>query len=111
MALIKTKTLNSGHTGEYWKITSGTPDYQKMTFTYIVKLFKNHTFSKKDPMDGTTKVFTFHTTKEEFAGDLRAIGYLKIVAKANSIVKPAVPAESKPAIYGDADLKDAVSDV
>lgn len=121
MALKKTKTMTNGESGEYWKITSSIPNYQAMTTTYRIELFKDKSYSKIDSIKGTTKTFTFPTTKEEFAsGDLRAVGYPKILAKANSVVRPAIAARAatsnspaviaQAAVYGDADIKDAITD-
>lgn len=108
MALIKSKTLKNGQTGGYWKITVCTPSYQTMQVSYTLELFTSKAYSKVESLGGTKKLFSFTLTKAEMAGDLRAIGYTKILAKANHIVKAAT--DSTPAVYGDADLNNAESD-
>ena len=76
---------------------------------------------------GLRKVFAFDVTAQELSGNLYALSYLKIKAYADSIIRPEVLAVEEvldednnvvtPAvayrapIYGDEDLRNAVSDV
>lgn len=129
MALLKSKTMANGESGNYWKITSYNVNKQTMTITYCLGLFVSNGFTATSPIKGTNKILSFPVTKIELAGDLIALGYANILAKANTVVKAAVQAQAavtadssanppvkakaavlaSPAIYGDADLLGATS--
>lgn len=104
MAIQKSKTLASGATGNYWKVTSVTVNKQTMTLSAMMSLFMDSTHSTSASL-GLTKSFSFPVTKTDLSGDLIALAYKKINAQANTMKttkaipgKPAVPA--KPAAGG-----------
>jgi len=98
MGLEKTKTLPNGTSGKYWKITALNCDKVNLKVTFHISLFINkaHSDAKGSSLD-ITKVFHFTCTSLELSGDLTALGYAKIKAKANSIVN--IPTFTFPITY------------
>lgn len=77
MALKKLKTLDSGVTGDYFKITLAQLDKIGRKVMYHMDLFLNEANKNSKPLD-YRKYFTFDLTTEEMNGNIVAIGYIKI---------------------------------
>lgn len=100
MAIQKSKTLQNGATGNYWKITNISIDREKLVATCRVELFKDSSFSNIGSL-GSAKVFRVTVTKQQIAGDITAVCYTAIKTQANQSVTNPVTHESAPK---DADL-------
>lgn len=87
MALQKSKTLSNGSSGDYWKIIEMSCDRQRMKCTFKIALFMSKDIAMARSGDlGIIKTFSFSATREQLAGDLAALGYALIKAKANEMV-------------------------
>lgn len=90
MALQKSKTLDSGVSGDYWRFTSFHAERfsgPTITATWNIALFKDSATSAAGGTSlGLTKTYTFPVTSMEVGGDMRALGYTKILAKAGTTV-------------------------
>lgn len=85
MAIQKEKTLASGVTGNYWRITQINIDRQNLQIQGTIALFKDAASSAAgQPPIGASKVFQFPFTMAEFAEAPNAIAfiYTKIKARA-----------------------------
>ena len=85
MAIQKSKTLASGASGDYWRITQINIDRQNLQIQGTIALFKDAAASAAgQPPIGAAKVFQFPFTMVEFAASPNAIAfvYAKIKARA-----------------------------
>lgn len=106
MAIQKNKTLRTGVTGNYWKITHESYDRLAGTLSLTISLFLNKSASDAgaSPLP-CSKTFKVPVTKEEMTEDRTAMGYIKIKEKAATVV--AVPFALTPSTcLFDADLAD-----
>lgn len=89
MAIQKSKTLPSGVTGDYWRITIITIDRQRLKIKGQIALFINAAASNegKTPI-GAYKSFEFPLVMEEIAPPTNLIAYVygKIIAAASVVV-------------------------
>lgn len=112
MALQKSKTLASGVTGDYWKIIKTTVDKMNMTAEFQMELFLNEAHKSAKPLY-CKKTFTFTIVGSDLNENIILLGYTKIKAFINSIIKEEVIADPDnniagvPAVYGDMDLHGA----
>lgn len=137
MALLKTKVLASGVSGEYWRIVNDSFDKKTMTVRYQLALYLNSTFKNAQSL-GYQKSFNFPITENELNQHRFAIGYSKIKEYANTVLHPAVEYQApvaevpatfdengneltpfipaipeilqKPIVYKDPDLQGAIDD-
>ncbi len=88
MAIQKSKTLASGATGDYWKITD--ESYDKLTgkCTWYITLFTDKSFADADaPSLCLHKPpFTYMASKMELQGNRTALGYTQIKLQAAAVV-------------------------
>lgn len=82
MALQKAKLLPSGAQGNYWKITEAKCDAQSLVCTWIITLFYDKPHADAVPAYSLGYRFPHEEsiTRQEKAGDLFALGYVKIKA-------------------------------
>lgn len=105
MALLKSKTLKDGTTGEYWKIIGILVDRFAKAAKFEIALFQSQAAAQAGatPMQ-MRKTKAFMMTSEELAGDITAVGYEKIKSQAAVMLDKDLagkPCEPYPA---DADL-------
>ncbi len=82
MALQKSKQLQNGITGNYWKITSVTADKVKNQLQVVISLFVSKEISDEGKQSLQVKhSFIGDFTKEQLAGDLTILGYNLIKEK------------------------------
>lgn len=89
MAIQKAKTLPSGVSGDYWRITTIAIDRQNFIIKAQVGLFKDAAASAANkPHMGLVKTFEFPFTMVEFLAAPNAISfvYSKIIAKAETMI-------------------------
>lgn len=89
MAIIKSKTLPSGVSGNYWRITSIIFDRQSFKATGTIGLFKDQAASAAGkPHIGLTKSFHFSFTISDLAvpSNIIALVYTKIMQQAELVV-------------------------
>lgn len=130
MALIKEKIFPNGISGNYWKVTGLTLDLLTDQGSIRLDLYKDSEAEAPLKLPGSTKNFKFQIDHVNVMNNTLAAAYPKIKAYANSVIRPAVEATeavelvrdedgnivtyaqparpARPAVYGDADLKDAV---
>ena len=82
MALQKEKTLTSGVTGNYWRVSGLRFARDGMKLDMTVSLYKDATPTLA-PL-GISHNFSFVLTPQELVGNLVAMAYTKIKAYANS---------------------------
>lgn len=85
MAIIKSKTLPSGVSGDYWRITSILFDRQNFKATGTIGLFKDQAASAAGkPHIGLTKSFHFSFTITDLSmpSNIIALVYSKIMQQA-----------------------------
>lgn len=89
MAIQKEKTLPSGATGDYWRITTITVDRQNLKIVAQIALFKDQAASNagKEPMSAP-KTFKFPLVMAEIAPPTNLIAYVygKIQVAADVVV-------------------------
>lgn len=89
MAIQKSKTLNNGASGDYWRITSINIDRQNLFITGTIALFKDAATSASGgtPL-GCVKSFQFPFTIAEFLAAPNAISfiYTKIRAHVETLI-------------------------
>lgn len=106
MAIQKTKELKNGVSGEYWRITRVHIDVNTLLTTLDLSLYLDKTSSDagKAPIS-RTKSYKFVFTRDELlGGNFLALGYQKILDKANSVVPPLFPKPGDPDLVFDPDL-------
>lgn len=103
MALQKSKTLPNGAVGDYWKITEVSCRKLSMLMSAKITLFKDESFRMKQDL-GLSKTFLFKCTREQLAGDLTALAYALIKAKALEMIPGKV---GQPEGFNDPDLANA----
>lgn len=83
MALIKSKTLTNGITGNYWRITSITVDKKSAEISVFVaiELFTSEAHRETSPIPDTKLTTRFVCTLEQATGNLLALCYQKIIEK------------------------------
>jgi len=110
MAIQKEKTLSSGITGNYWRITSVNINRQSLRMMVVIALFKDAAASAAGkPPIGDYKNFSFNFTMAEFAAASNAIAfaYGKIIAQAQTMRTHDISGvELAEPVYYDADLAD-----
>lgn len=113
MAIEKEKTLPSGSTGNYWRLTSINIDRQNLRIMAVIALFKDAAASAAGkPPIGDYKNFNFNFTMAEFAAAPNAIAfaYGKIIEKAQSMRTHDISGvELETPVYYDADLADGTT--
>lgn len=119
MAIIKSKTLPNGSSGNYYKITSLSLDKEQLELTIKLSLFKDKTTSDSGlPSLKLHKTLKCSITKEQSVGDLLALGYIKLLQDANIQVSSRLfdptatkqERESAPTVNKDSDIADGTSD-
>jgi hypothetical protein len=92
MALIKSTTLPSGITGEYWKLTSfaGKKSAGGATAAATLSLFKDAQHASSEPIGGASLSFKFEFTDQELVGNMPALLYQKIKDKNHPTLDGAV---------------------
>ena len=140
MALIKSKTLENGATGNYFKVVNYSVNRPSKKLYVTLDLFKDETFKDKESLN-YKKNFCFDVLQSELSCDMVALCYNKVKARASTVRFPAVPYQAavpavpasdgdpengipptigkpakaevpaRPAVYWDDDLFDAVDDV
>lgn len=106
MAIQKSKNLKSGIEGNYWRITRISVEVDSLQVTLELALFKDKQSSDdgKDPIL-TGKNYQIPFTREELlSGNMLALGYQRIMGRANTMVKPLFGKPSDPLISMDPDL-------
>lgn len=110
MAIQKTKTLPSGVIGNYWRIYSITVDVDTLNVTFSLGLYVDQASSglgKQPILKG--KNYSFHFTREQIlSGNIMALGYTAILAKASTLVPPPFDLDATHIPF-DSDLSDGVS--
>ena len=83
MALIKSTTLPSGVTGEYWRLTAFSVVKKGESSTGMAKLelFKDSSHATGYPIPNTTLCFSFTFTPQELIGNVPALLYQRIKDK------------------------------
>lgn len=83
MALIKSTTLPSGVTGDYWKLTAFTVKKQGSIAKAAaqLELFKDSSYATSDAIPNTAIGFLFTLTPQELVGNVPALLYQKIKDK------------------------------
>lgn len=130
MALIKEKLFPNGVAGNYWKITGINLDITGLVILIRVDLFKDSSTLVPLGIQGSRKIIRLPVDPQSIDTGTISDAYLAVKAFANQEIKAAVPATeavelvrdedgnittyaqparaARPAVYGDADLKDAV---
>lgn len=109
MAIQKEKILSNGSSGNYWKITAIKVDKVQLTVQFHLSLFKDSSFRNSQPVDYNCKKYTFNFTKDELKEDITALGYIKIIEKAATMVPPFLGKAGDALIQYDSDLADGTS--
>lgn len=113
MAIQKEKTLASGITGNYWRITSINIDRQNLRIMAVIALFKDAAASASGlPPIGDYKTFNFNFTMAEFSASPNAIAfaYGKIIAHAQTMRTHDISGvELETPVYYDPDLADGTA--
>jgi len=110
MAIQKEKTLKSGVSGNYWRITAVHVDLKVMAepfpVTFDVSLFLDAAASAalKNPVYRGKKYTFLFTRAQIISGNILALGYAAIKAKAATLVPNPFDPESEPTIPFDSDL-------
>lgn len=111
MAISKSKTLLSGASGNYWKITVIDVDKTSLIITALISLFLDQTHSQaKAPDLGLTKKYAFPFVKADLSGDVVALSYTKILAQANTMISvdpsgnPITPVAFDPDLAGGTEV-------
>lgn len=89
MAITKSKTLPSGVSGDYWRITTITFDRQVLKARGTIGLFKDAAASAAGkPHIGATKTFEFSFTVSDLTSpsNIIAMVYTKIMAQASATI-------------------------
>lgn len=108
MALKKLKTLPSGVSGEYWKITHLAIDRASKKVTCIFDLFVSKELSDAGAKPlGVQKKFVLDLTKEEIETDLIENCYIKVKAKAQTMVIPVGGSANSEKVQLDPELASA----
>lgn len=82
MAILKPKLIESGVTGNYWKILRVQADKERMVLHCTIALFLDEAASQAGRQSlPFKKVYIFPITKQEAASNLIALGYDKIKAQ------------------------------
>lgn len=74
MAIQKSKTLENGAIGNYWKIRSAELNKQNMTLTVSMALFADAAHKNAEPLGGF-KSFCFHVDANDAKGDIVSFAY------------------------------------
>lgn len=102
MALVKSKTLSNGATGNYWKITKDSYDRQSGKMKVTIALFMDKAHANAHAGLGVEKIFEFAMTTNEATGNRIAFAYNKIKERANTmltrtlsgvVINPPVPTD------------------
>lgn len=111
MALLKSKTLENGATGKYWKITAECYDRMTRKVTWQIALFTDQAHATLHGKHlGLTKSFSSQVTPEEASGNRTALGYAKILEQASQMVNRDITgALLDTPVPRDSDLADAES--
>lgn len=107
MAIQKDKTLASGAAGNYWKIIHESVDKIGLIGTWVIALYfdKAHGDAKAPDL-GLRKVYSASITGTDLqSGSITALGYVKIKAKAESLVPVFGDPDADPVPF-DPDLVD-----
>lgn len=108
MALKKLKTLPSGVSGEYWKITHISLDRIVGKATCMFDLFVSKALSDSGAKPlGVQKKFVIDLTKEEIETDLIENCYIKVKAKAQTMVIPVGGSANSEKVQLDPELASA----
>lgn len=105
MAIQKDKTLTNGASGNYWKIIHESVDKIGLIGSWVIALYfdKSHA-DAKTPDLGLRKVYSATVTGVELqGGSITALGYVKIKAKAATLVPVLGDPDADP-VYFDPDL-------
>jgi hypothetical protein len=79
MAIKKSKTLNNGLTGDYWKIILESYDRMSRIMEVHIALFKDRDASVGGKMHmGLVKVFKFPMTYEESRSEITTLCYTRV---------------------------------
>jgi hypothetical protein len=104
MAIQKTKTLGSGASGNYWKITKCSYNRMSKVCEWTISLFKDYDHRNSTPLP-LHKVFFKTLSPTEAAMDRAALGYTTIAAQAAEMIKPPFTVDPEAAlIVRDPDL-------
>ena len=81
MALQKSKTIPSGETGDYWRVSYLTFSRRGMRVEVLLSLYKSAAVAATGaPPLPASYSFSFTVTQTELMGNLVALGYAKIKA-------------------------------
>lgn len=88
MAIQKTKDLECGASGNYWKITNVHMDKQGLTVTWTISLFLDSTHAaSRLPALPISKVYSLGSlTHDQTIGNLVALGYTTIVEQSAALI-------------------------
>lgn len=89
MALQKAKTLPSGETGDYWRVSYLTFSRRGMKLDIQLSLYKSAAVAATEaPPFPFTYSFSFVITQQEIVGNLVAMAYAKIKAAVAELHTP-----------------------
>lgn len=108
MALLKSKTLRSGASGDYWKITSIICDKCSLKAKFVIALFVGRDFSIANSPSILKKEFSGHFSREQLQGNLTTLGYTAIKAKANTMLSMDISGNPCDPYPFDSDLFEAI---
>jgi hypothetical protein len=118
MAIIKSKTLANGATGDYWKITSVNLKRSTLILSIKISLYQSKSKSmEKAPDLGLSKHIKVKISREESIGNLVELAYTKVMEDAtiqisSKLFDPTATKqerESAPTVDKDTDLAGGVS--
>ncbi len=115
MAIEKEKILPNGTVGNYWRVyhvgidIGIDPNNLKVTFTLGLYLNKDTSDSGAPPMV-KNKIYAFYFTRTQIlSGNILALGYTAILAKANTMVGPLFESIDAEEVPFDSDLSEGVT--
>jgi len=80
MAIQKSKILDNGATGNYWKINAVTITKNSMNIYFGLVLYADKDHGDSGSPGLLLKDFNFPITKDQLSGDIVALGYTSIKA-------------------------------
>lgn len=108
MALIKLKTLDSGASGDYWKITTVLLNRDKKEISLHISLFKDAAHSSDNKPSLFAKWFTAAIDQPAMDGNLVELGYQIIKSQAATLISQNIHGDPVTPYYRDQDLFNAV---
>lgn len=111
MALQKSKTLDNGATGDYWRITTAIFDRESLTCSCRIALYTSQTIANSANKHlNLIKTFNFSVASMDLSGDIRVLLYNKVKTLASTVVStdlfgnPITPHAFDPDLDGATDI-------